>query len=163
MSERILRSGIAEPNYVGSVAIKRRSSNWFGTEQADIRAYLEAFTADGYPVADVVDARCLKCDGITFYVELDDEAGYVLRACSTCGDRVEMLDSADAAEDADTGDAQCPCGSEQFELAVGFARRDDNEVKWVYVGARCVADGRLGVYVDWKIDYAPTHQLLQQV
>lgn len=33
------------------------------------------------------------------------------------------------------------------------------EVKWVNIGARCVRDGTLGVYADWKIDYGPTDLL----
>jgi hypothetical protein len=40
-------------------------------------------------------------------------------------------------------------------LAIGA----DDEVRWVSVGLRCVEDGVAGVYVDWKIDYAPTSHL----
>ncbi|TCJ30782.1 hypothetical protein [Nocardioides jejuensis] len=145
------------------MTITRESSSWFGTEQADIQAYLEAIAAEGYPVQEVVDARCSACGGNVFDIEIDDDEGYVLRSCAGCGERFEMLDSADVAEEAEIGDAQCPCGSEQFEIAVGFALREDQEIRWVYVGARCVADGQLGVYADWKIDYSPSRHLLQQV
>lgn len=36
----------------------------------------------------------------------------------------------------------------------------DDEVRWVSVGLRCLTDGTLGVYTDWKIDYTPTAHLL---
>ena len=49
-------------------------------------------------------------------------------------------------------------------LAVGFAFYQDSEdVRWLYIGLRCVACGELGVYGDWKIDYAPSKKLLDQV
>jgi hypothetical protein len=50
-----------------------------------------------------------------------------------------------------------------INVAVGFALRDDGSVKWVYSGLRCVTDGTLGVYGDWKIDYAPTEHLFDSV
>jgi hypothetical protein len=65
--------------------------------------------------------------------------------------------------DADPGDAACPCGGEIFNVAVGFALRDDGDVRWVYVGLRCTKDGILGVYADWKIDFSPTVHLLDRV
>lgn len=79
-----------------------------------------------------------------------------------------MLDSADYLDDANPEECACPCGGEEFELAVGFAMVDvsmgdssvvGREVKWVSIGARCVRDGTLGVYADWKIDYGPTDHL----
>lgn len=74
-----------------------------------------------------------------------------------------MLDSAEFVEDADLGEAACPCGGEIFNVAGGFALRVDGEVRWVYIGLRCVADGILGCCAEWKIDYSPTAHLLTQV
>lgn len=71
-----------------------------------------------------------------------------------------MLDSAECLEDADLESAAYPCGHEEFDVAVGFALREDGEVRWVSVGLRCRKDGRLGVYVDWKVDYSPSRHLL---
>lgn len=79
-----------------------------------------------------------------------------------------MLDSADYADDASPEECACPCGGEEFELAVGFAMAEvadaegspiGREVNWVSIGARCVRDGTLGVYADWRIGYAPTDHL----
>lgn len=71
-----------------------------------------------------------------------------------------MLDSADFLDDAEVEAAACPCGHEQFDVAVGYALFDDGEVRWVSVGLRCQRDGLLGVYADWKIDYSPSRHLL---
>ena len=70
-----------------------------------------------------------------------------------------MLDSGDYEDEAKPGDAACPCGGESFEVAVGFALRDDGDIRWVSIGLRCVDDGLLGVYSDWKIDYSSTDEL----
>lgn len=47
-----------------------------------------------------------------------------------------------------------------FTVGVGFALRDDGDVRWISIGLLCVQDGTLGVYADWKIDYSPTDHLL---
>jgi hypothetical protein len=54
-------------------------------------------------------------------------------------------------------------GNETFEMAVGFAALADGDVRWVSIGLRCVGDGILGVYTDWKIDYSPTAHLFDRV
>lgn len=54
-------------------------------------------------------------------------------------------------------------GNETFNVTVGFSRRDDGEVRWVYLGLRCIEDSVLGCYADWKIDYSPSIQLLAEV
>jgi hypothetical protein len=77
---------------------------------------------------------------------------------------VPLLDSAEYLDDADLGDAGCPCGGERFNVAIGFARYPDSEdIRWVYLGLRCVSDGVLGCYADWKIDYSPSAHLIEAV
>lgn len=41
-------------------------------------------------------------------------------------------------------------------MQIGFIRRENGNVKWVYVGNRCIECGTLGSCLDWKIDYEPT-------
>ncbi|GAA3941267.1 hypothetical protein [Actinoplanes auranticolor] len=53
-----------------------------------------------------------------------------------------------------------PCGNETFAAALGFALTADEEVRWISVGLRCLTDGTLGVYTDWKIDYTPSAHLI---
>ncbi len=147
------------------MAVTKRGTSWFGTDASDVDEYLRAFAAGGYAVAEVVHAACGSCGQSDegFSVVLDDEEGAAVRQCTRCQAQVPMLDSGDYLEDADLGAAACPCGHEQFDVAVGFSLRDDGEVRWVSVGLRCRNDGLLGVYADWKVDYSPSRQLLSAV
>ena len=135
---------------------------WRGTEPSDLDAYLVAYTADGYPVSRVIHAVC-ACGERAFAVEVDDEDGCARRTCQACGAAHPMLDSADYLDEAELGEAACPCGGATFEAAVGFATREDGSIRWVYLALRCVPDGVLGVYADWKIDYPPSDHLYDQV
>lgn len=140
------------------------SGEWArGDEAADLDDFLLQFSADSYPISRVEHAVCGQCGHTVFAVLLDDDEGAVQRICAHCAADVLMLDSADTIADAELGEAVCPCDGDRFEIAVGFALRADGEVEWLYVGLRCVADGTLGVYVDWGIDYTPSTQLLSQV
>lgn len=149
------------------MVITKKSQYWHGTESADLAEFLQDYartsSAGRATVGSIVHARCAACAGTTFAVTVDDGEGFAARCCATCGVEFLMLDSADTAADADPGDAACPCGGEVFNVAVGFAFREDGDVRWVYVALRCVQDDLLGVYVDWKIDYGPTGHLLDQV
>lgn len=137
---------------------------WRGTEPQDLDEFLADFTADQYPAKTIVHARCEACSGVEFDVRLDDDEGCAERTCGACGSTFALLDSADHLEEADLGDAACPCGGERFNIAVGFAQMaDTDEVRWVYLALRCIADGTLGCYADWKIDYAPSMHLLGAV
>jgi hypothetical protein len=147
------------------MTVSQRGGVWKGTAASDLDEYLRAFAAEGHAVAEVVHAACSACGGggAGFALALDDDEGVVVRRCRACGGQVPMLDSAQYLDDADLGDAACPCGNEVFDVAVGFALRDDAEVRWVSVGLRCHRDGLLGVYADWKIDYSPSRHLLTRV
>jgi hypothetical protein len=136
---------------------------WRGSEPADLDDYIAEYSAQSYPVSRTVHAQCDKDGGLVFSVRVDDEEGYVDRTCLSCGTTFAMLDSEDYKEDATPEAAACPCGGETFNVAVGFALRDDGSIKWVYSGLRCVTDGTLGVYGDWKIDYEPSEQLFGRV
>lgn len=114
---------------------------------------------DGRPVK-IVPSVCGGCGG---RVLVDDVEGGVERVCAGCGVRACIADSEEFWENADPGEAVCPCGSEEFETAVAFSLADDGSVRWVTVGLRCRKDGAAGVYADWKIDYSPTDYLLTMV
>jgi hypothetical protein len=79
-----------------------------------------------------------------------------------CGTAAFIGDSDEYWGDAEPEPVQCHCGGDAFELAVGFSFRADEEVRWITVGARCVACGALSSPVDWKIDYAPTDHLFER-
>jgi hypothetical protein len=148
---------------VRRVTISREGDWWHGSDSADLDAFLTAATADSYPVSDVRHARCRGCGGTVFQVAADDTDGYVERTCTGCGDRFLMLDSADYAEEAEPEAAVCDCDGDRFEVAVGYALYEDGkDVRWVNVALRCVEDGLMGIYADWKIGYGPSLHLLEQ-
>src|SRR5688572_9686588 len=113
------------------MTIDRSGKWWKGTNPADIDKYLAAFTAEGYPADRVIHAACHNCGGDVFSLRLDDGEGCAERVCATCGSQHLMLDSADYLDDAELEAAECPCGGSTFNVAVGFALREDAEVKWI--------------------------------
>jgi hypothetical protein len=62
------------------------------------------------------------------------------------------------ADEAVPHELRCACGGQAFDVAVGFARRKDAEVRWVSIGI--IVEGRRArLPGDWKINYgwhAPT-------
>ncbi|MFD8019011.1 hypothetical protein ACFV6G_01100 [Streptomyces lavendulae] len=103
------------------------------------------------------------CGGRVFSVLDDDVEGGAELVCAGCGGRAFIADSEEFWQDADPGEACCPCGSEEFESAVAFSLAGDGSVCWVTLGLRCHKDGATGVYADWKIDYSPTDHLLPMI
>ena len=143
------------------MAIDTSGKWWVGSSASDLDGYLVEFSAQQSDVADrVMHSLCDVCQGDVFHLQVDDNEGCSKRTCDSCGAVSFMLDSAEFAEDAELEACACPCGGEAFNLAVGYAMRDDGDVRWVYIGARCVVDGVLGCYADWTIDYGPSDHLL---
>jgi hypothetical protein len=105
---------------------------------------IKEHAAGGYAVKKVVEAVC-RCGGRSFKILVDDEAGFALRVCAACTKHVLMLDSADYEDEAKPEECECPCGKSIFEVAVGFALRQDGSVKWVSIGLMCAAFGQPGV------------------
>lgn len=144
---------------MASMAIDTSGKWWRGSTAYDIGEYLGAYTGEGYPATQLVLARCSGCGGDVFSLRIDPEEGCAERECVECGDRSLMLDSADSLEDAHMTSLRCRPGHTGFNLGVGFAYREDGEIRWVYLGTRCVADGILGSPGDWEIDYSPSRHL----
>ncbi len=128
----------------------------------ELEAYLRAWKE--YPITEVRAARCI-CGGAVFEVIDAGDDGGAKRICIACEREHLICDSAEYwDDDADLEECACPCGRESFELAAGFAFYAESiDVRWIYLGLRCVACKKSGVYVDWKIDYSPSQQLLDQV
>jgi hypothetical protein len=58
----------------------------------------------------------------------------------------------------------CPCGEEEFEITVGVHLYYGSEdVKWVYIGCRCVACGLTANYGDWKNEFNGYRDFLARV
>jgi hypothetical protein len=113
-------------------------------------------------VREVIDVTC-ACGENRFGLGIDDDAGAAIRLCLTCRSEVVMLESDSVLDDADLYEATCGCGHTVFHVAVGFSFTGDDEVRWVSVGLDCTLCHVAGVYVDWKVDYSPSRQLLAAV
>jgi hypothetical protein len=130
----------------------------------DLADFLRRPVEDDYTVDAVRECICASCNGRTFEVEVAYEDQGARRTCLDCGDRAYIGDSEEYWDD----DAEarvvceCPCGGGQFAAAVGYSMLDDGDVRWIFVGLRCLGCGQLGVYEDWKIDYGPSGHLVDQ-
>jgi hypothetical protein len=151
------------------MTLERRGEWWYGTEAADIDAFLlqHGMGRPDYNIPHrVVHARCAGCGGTTFAL-VGDASDNVCRVCLAvpcpnedahyiCGCERYFDDNTEQ-------DFVCPCGRSELQVAVGFghtlvrmeerAERKSGKlmpfVNWVYVAGRCVACGLIGVYADW--------------
>jgi hypothetical protein len=131
----------------------------------DLAAFLKHPEPDGYPVQKVRECVCRSCGGRSFEVAVSEPGDGARRTCLACRSTEFIGDSEEYWDD----EAQveyfcgCPCGSEEFAGAVGFSIREDgDDVRWLFVGLRCLACGSLGLYADWKINYGPSGFLLDR-
>ena len=80
-----------------------------------------------------------------------------------------MGDSADFLEEAEVGQHDCVCEKDILQITVGISRyrnEDDSlsdDVRWLYIGCRCIACGMLGCYADWKNEYNVYQELLKNM
>lgn len=138
--------------------IDKSKEFWTGNDGADIAEYLRSIP--DCEVSDVAPVQCSECGGVEFMLESDTNEGAIEVECAKCHHKKLLLDSADFWEDSEPEKVLCPtCGGERFNVGVGFARRETGEVKWVYIGNRCVKCSLLGFCCDWKIDYGPTDEM----
>jgi hypothetical protein len=142
--------------------IDRSGPWWTGTNATDVDEYLRSYTEEGYPATRFEQSRC-TCGSHVFRLEADDVEGCARRTCAECGLPRFICDSNEIAGDATLAAITCPCEASEFELVVGFSHREDGNIRWISVGARCVRCGALGCPVEWEIDYAPTAQLYELV
>jgi hypothetical protein len=145
------------------VANDNSGNEWRTGGAADLAEYLKEFEAGGYLVGPVVAAVCAGCEGTVFRLRADDEEGCAERTCAACGKTALMLDSEDYWDDARPSAVRCECGADLLEVSVAFSMRANGDVRWVSIGTRCTADGRLDCCADWKIDYGPSADLLERV
>ena len=135
---------------------------WKGTAFEDVAEYLRGYTADAYPAGPVVQSIC-ACGHTLFGLDGDADEGCARRTCASCKQTAFIADSGEYWEDAEPKRLTCRvCRGRVFEVGVAFSLRDDGEVRWITVGHRCVRCNVLGSFVDWKIDYVPSTQLIEQ-
>lgn len=145
------------------MSIDKSGKWWVGTRPEDIKEYLEAYSAEGYPTSEFRKSKC-GCGSEVFELWADDEEGCAKRTCISCGQERLICDSEEYWQDASPERWKCvECGSTGANVGVGFSLYDGGELRWVYVGERCSNCGILGCFAGWKIGYSPSKQLLEAV
>ncbi len=146
------------------MALTRRKGLCYGEGQADIRAELARYSkANAYVAHHFADAVC-ECGGRRFRLAVDDAEGAAVRTCADCNRSHPMGDSADYLEGASLEECECPCGKDAFEITAAVSLyRGSDDVRWIYLGCRCVACGLVAVYADWKNEYDGYRELLAKI
>jgi hypothetical protein len=146
------------------MALRRQGHHYYGDSPSDICARLLVYSRkNGYPVEHFADAAC-GCGGSHFSLLLDDTEGAAVRICSACSSRHPMGDSEEYLADASLMECECPCGSGSFEITVGVALHSGSrDVRWIYIGARCVGCGLTACYGDWKNEFEDYELLLKRI
>lgn len=135
---------------------------WTGDAADDIAEWLIAYTEN--PALDVKPVVCRKCGADTFTMRVDRNEGAMQVTCTVCKTKKRLLDSEEVWSDCTPRSVSCRvCKERANNVQVGFARRENGDVKWVYIGNRCTGCGTLGSYVDWSIDYGPTDEMEQNI
>lgn len=147
------------------MTIDKSGKWWVGSDVADIRDYLVAYRAGGYEVHDTRICACV-CGAKDFKLSADADEGCARRECTACGTVHLICDSAEYWQDAEPESWQCTeCGCQTCNLGLGFSLREaepgqPRDVRWISIGTRCANCGTLGSVADWKIDYGPSHHLV---
>jgi hypothetical protein len=146
------------------MAIRKKGNWWYADSQTDIRVELVRFgELNGYIPTQFADAKC-SCGGREFGLALDEDAGAAVRICSKCKTEHAIGDSNEYLEDADLQASGCDCGENVFEITVGLSLYDkSDDVKWLYVGCRCLSCGITGCYGDWKNEFINYRELLKRI
>jgi hypothetical protein len=146
-----------------SISIDKAEKWWKGTESGDLKEYLSELAAEVSRIDEFRLARC-NCGSSGFRMEADRSEGVAQKTCVSCGVSSFICDSHKYWEDAKPKGLTCTCGAKEFNVGVGFSlRKEKQDIRWLYVGARCLHCGILGCFVDWKVNYSPSLQLLDQV
>ena len=146
------------------MALHEKGQYRYGDSQEDIRAELTKYSQDnGYSIDHFADAKC-SCGNRAFRLLIDAEEGAAVRYCKVCGTEHPIGDSAEYLEDAELGEAECSCGSNTFEITGGVALYGGTQdVKWFYLGCRCVECGLTACFGDWKNEYIGYKEFLEAV
>jgi hypothetical protein len=146
------------------MALHKRGKYWYGDAQDDLHPELLRYSkVNGYVVDHYADAVC-TCGGQRFWVGFDEVQGAAVRVCTACEKEHPIGDSADYLDEAELQGAECVCGAHAFEITVGVSLyRESEDVRWLYLGLRCVQCGLLGCYADWKNEYIDYRALLANV
>ncbi|MDE6781059.1 MAG: hypothetical protein K2J40_06340 [Ruminococcus sp.] len=139
--------------------IDKSGQYWHSECADDIDEYLKEYSEN--PSIDINSVVCRSCgkDIFKLWVDYDEEAIQV--ECTECGSKKILLDCVDVWEDASPELCKCPVCRKtgSYNVKAGFIRKENHNVKWIYIGNRCTDCGVLGSCLDWKISYEPTDEM----
>ena len=142
--------------------IDRTPKFWTGDSPDDIDEWLGEYTE----LADlnVKPVLCRACGADVFKIRVDQNEGAIQVICHSCGTKKILMDGEEIWKECRPRARKCPiCKESLYNVRVGFQYRDNGDVKWVYIGNRCVSCGTLGSYVDWSVDYGPTEEMEKNI
>ena len=145
------------------MALRKRGKYWYGDSHADIRGELIRYgKLDDEVPTQFKDVHC-KCGSTTFRLQMDEEQGAAIRACTSCGTAHAIGDSDEYLGEANLEPRECICGGDVFEITIGISLYEgSNDARWLYVGCRCPACGALGNYGDWTSEFPDYTKLLER-
>jgi hypothetical protein len=144
------------------VAYESDDTYSYGNNLEDLEEYLRDLQPAGFPVDHVVESVCQPCGGRTFRLMTGEGHG-AERTCVDCGDRAFIAGSADYWMDEAAETVVCPCGNDTFAVAVAYSMySDDEDVRAIGVGVRCLRDRILGAPAEWNNRDHPSGHLLNE-
>ena len=135
------------------MGFKARENYARARDREGLRQEMQRYSENNvYAIQQCIDHTC-ACGASLFLLAVDDSEGVAETACIACKALKPVADSGEFAEDASLEQCECVCGGDVFEVTVGVALyAESDDVRWIYVGARCVKCDIAGVYCDWKCD-----------
>jgi hypothetical protein len=145
------------------MALQKQGEFWYGDSGSDICELLARHYSQEYPATEFAEAVC-DCGRRVFTVQIDEDYPEAAWICKECDAQFLFHTTAEAGPyegdpEADAECCECPCtprGASYFEVTVGAALYEGSrDVRWVYIGCRCVACGLTACYTDWnRVDLA---------
>ena len=143
--------------------IDKSGEYWRGSSADDIDEYLAEYSEE--PDIEVKSVVCHSCQNNVFQIFVDYDECAIKLKCTKCKAEKALLDSEEVLPEANPELQRCPvCKfSSKHNVKVGFHRRKNGDIKWVYIGNRCFHCRVLGSYLDMKIDYGPTDEMEKNI
>lgn len=143
--------------------IDKSRKYWYGTCADDIDEYLREYTEDAD--IDIKSVICNSCGSEELIMFIDSKEQAIQVKCPKCGEKKILLDCGEIWDEAKPRLRRCAvCKiSKKHNVKVGFVRRENGDVAWVYIGSRCTRCGVLASYLDWHINYGPTDEMEKNI
>lgn len=148
------------------MALRKQNGFWYGESDDDLKNEISRYSKlNGYPSEHFAVAKCQECSSNIFQLIMNDESGVAIRICKSCENEHGIGDSDDFIDEAEElFQIECVCGNDSFHICCGVSLYENSEdVRWFYLGCRCVKCNLVGVYGDWKNEYIGYRELLQKI